>query len=213
MKKFTTILLLTTILLCLAGCGKTKPVAIVNGIEITRVALDEEVEYDLAMYESRGIELTDEDIEAIEQAALERLINTVLVREAASVAGITVDSVDVEGRLADIKDSYEDAESFQSALEAAGFTLESYKEALAENLVFDAFFEQQLDFSGIEPTEEDIQTMVDLYLENNGEGEEVDEEELREYVAYALRNQAIQALRSEYIEALWQASDIQYLDF
>lgn len=212
-KKAVVFILVFSLLLSLSGCAKKGPVAIVNGVEISREAFDSEVKYDLASYESQGITLTDEEIAEVKQYAVDRLINTHLLKEAAIKAGITAGSVDVDGELEDIKDSFSDETAFNQALADAGFTMESYKTVLTDILMIEALFEQELELSKIEVSEEDIQAMVDLYLENYGEDEEIDEAELREYVAYTLKDQKAEALRSEYVEKLRKESEIKYLDF
>lgn len=213
MKRITVFALVFSMLFGLAGCAKKGPVAIVNGVEISREAFDSEVKYDLASYESQGVTLTDKEIAEVKQYAVDRLINTHLLKEAASKAGITAESVDIEGELAAVKDSFTDEAAFLKALTDAGFTLESYQSVLAEILMIEALFEQELEFSKIEVGEEEVQAMVDLYLQNYEEEEEIDEADLREYVAYTLKEQKAEAMRSEYIEKLRKESEIKYLDF
>jgi hypothetical protein len=211
MKKITVFALVFSLLLGLAGCAKKGSVAIVNGVEISREAFDSEVNYDLASYESQGVTLTDEDIAQVKQNAVDRLINTHLLKEAAIKAGITAESVDVDGELTAVKDSFSDEATFNQALADAEFTLESYKSVLTDILMIEALFEQELELSKIEVGEEEIQAMVDLYLENYGGEDEIDEEDLRDYLAYTLKEEKAEARRSEYIEKLRKESKIEYL--
>ncbi|MDD4658176.1 MAG: SurA N-terminal domain-containing protein, partial [Eubacteriales bacterium] len=153
----------------------------------------------------------DEDIAQVKQNAVDRLINTHLLKEAAIKAGITAESVDVDGELTAVKDSFSDEATFNQALADAEFTLESYKSVLTDILMIEALFEQELELSKIEVGEEEIQAMVDLYLENYGGEDEIDEEDLRDYLAYTLKEEKAEARRSEYIEKLRKESKIEYL--
>lgn len=215
MKKVAVIIFISSLILGLAACDKTPtgPVAIVNGVEITREAFDSELEYDLEYFNSQGMTLTDQELAEVKQNVVDRLINTHLLKEAALKAGINADTVDVDGELATIMESFEDEADFEQALAEADFTLESYKQVLADMLMIEALFEQELELSKIEVGEEEIEAMIASYLEYYGEEDDIDEEELREYAIYVLKERKIESLRFEYLEKLRGESDIEYLDF
>lgn len=212
MKKVIIFAVVSSLLLGLAACDKTAsgPVAIVNGVEISREAFDSELEYDLDYLNSQGITL---ELSEVKQNVVDRLINTHLLKEAAVKAGIDAGTVDVEGELAAIMEAFEDEADFEQALAEADFTLESYKLVLTDMLMIEALFEQELELSKVEVDEEQVQAMVDFYLEKYGEEDDVDEEDLREYVTYTLTQEKIDSLRNDYLEKLRQDSDIEYLDF
>lgn len=212
MKKILGLILAIIFILNLTGCGQKGPAAIVNGVEISRAALDAEVEYDLTAYREQGVNLSAEEIAAVKKSALDRLISTYLLKEAAAGLGINATTVDVEGELTAVREGFADEEAFLQALEAADFTLETYKLALADILIVEALFEKELALSAIEVGAEEVQELMDSYLAEYEGEEEIDEEDLREYVAFSLKEQKAQALRSEYVEKLWQASEIEYGD-
>ncbi|NLY32688.1 MAG: hypothetical protein GX065_07830 [Firmicutes bacterium] len=214
MKKVAVFVLISSLILGLVACDKTPtgPVAIVNGVEITREAFASELEYDLEYYTSQGMELTDQELAEVKQIVVDRLINTHLLKEAALKAGINADTVDVDGELAAIMESFEDEADFAQALAEADFTLESYRQVLADMLMIEALFEQELELSKIEVEEEAIEAMIASYLEYYEE-DDTDEEELREYAIYVLKERKIESLRLEYLEKLRGESDIEYLDF
>jgi len=211
MKKI--IILALVMIMALTGCSKKGPVAIVNGVDISREDFNTELKFELAAYESQGITLTDEQSDEVKKYVVDRLINTQLLKEAAAKAGITAASVKIDEELTAVKDSFEDEEAFAKALADAHFTLESYRSALADVLMIEALFEKELELSKIEVGEEEIQAMVDLYLKNYEGDEEIDEEDLRKYVAYTLKEQKAESMRSEYVEKLRKESEIKYLDF
>jgi hypothetical protein len=215
MKKIIILAVVSSLLLGLAACNKTSAgvVAIVNGVEITQEAFDAELEYDLEYYNKEGITLTDQELAELKKGVVDRLINTHLLKEAAIKAGIDADSVDVETELAAVIENFDDEATFNKALEDADFTLESYKQVLAEMMMIEALFEQELAITEIQVEEEQIQAMVQYYMENYDEEDEVDQEELREFVIYSLKQQKAESLRKDFIEKLRGDSEIKYLDF
>lgn len=212
-KRFAFIVMVFLVLLNVTGCAKKGPVAIVNGIEITRQDFDAEVEYDLATYEAQGLSLSAEDIDAIKHAALDRLITVLLLKETAAAQGVTIDDAEINEHIELIKGDFDNDEHFNTALEEAGFTDASYRDALEEILIIEALFEQELALRSIQIEDESIEEFVNAYLEGYQGDEPVDEGELREYAAFMLSEERAQALRSEYIERLWQDSRIELIDF
>lgn len=215
MKKIIIFAIVSSLLLGLAACNKTTAgaVAIVNGVEITREAFDLELEYELEYYNKEGITHTDQELAELKKGVVDRLINTHLLKEAAIKAGIEADSVGVENELATVMQGFDDEAAFNQALEDADFTLESYKQVLAEMLMINDLFEQELELSKIQVEEEQIQSMVDYYLNYYSEEEDIDEEELRDFVIYSLKQQEADSLRNGFIEKLRLESEINYLDF
>jgi hypothetical protein len=213
MKKITVFAVIMIMVMALTGCSKKGPVAIVNGVEISREDFNTELKFELAAYETQGVTLTDEQIKEVKQYIVDRLINTQLLKEAAAKAGITAASLDVDGEFAAVKESFEDEATFEKALAEADFTLESYKAALTDVLMIEALFEQELELSKLEISEKEIQAMVDIYLENYEGEEEIDEEDLREYLTYTLKEKKAESMRGEYVEKLRKESEIKYLDF
>ena len=213
MKKITIFAVIMVMVMALTGCSKKGPVAIVNGVEISREDFNTELKFELAAYETQGVTLTDEQIKEVKQYIVDRLINTQLLKEAAAKAGITAASLDVDGEFAAVKESFEDEATFEKALAEADFTLESYKAALTDVLMIEALFEQELELSKLEISEKEIQAMVDIYLENYEGEEEIDEEDLREYLTYTLKEKKAESMRGEYVEKLRKESEIKYLDF
>lgn len=201
------------IVMALTGCSKKGPVAIVNGVDISREDFDNELKFELAAYENQGVTLTDEQIDEVKKYVVDRLINTQLLKEAAAKAGITAASVDIDKELAAVKASFEDEATFEKALADANFTLEAYRSALTDVLMIEALFEKELELSKIEVGDEEIQEIVDLYLEKYEGEEEIDEEDLREYAAYNLKEQKAESMRSAYVEKLRKDSEIKYLNF
>lgn len=215
MKRIAIFSLSLALLFGLAGCSPRNTVAaIVNGVEISQAALMKEVEYELAEYKKMGYELTKEEAFTVKQAALDRLISTFLLKEAAAKLGITAATVAVDSEIEAITASFDSEDEFLQALAAADFTLESYRLALTDVMIIEALFEKELSLSEIDVDAESIQGAVDYYLENYAEeDEEIDLDDLWQTAESSLSEQRAEYLRNEYIEKLWAASEIEYFDF
>lgn len=215
MKKSMLVILVFVLIFGVVACENKGPVAIVNGVKITRQAFDTEVEYDLAEYRAQGIELSDEDIVGIKHAALDRLITIFLLKEAANVKGISVGDEDVAKHISQVQESFSDEAAFLSALTEEGFTLDSYKDTVLDILLIEALFEEELALSSLQVDEELIEEYVLsllAYSEQDEGQEEIDEDDLREYAIYVLTQEKAQDLRNDYIEKLWQDSVIEFFN-
>lgn len=209
---------LAFLLAILIGCTPVAqgPVAIVNGVEISRADYDRELEYELASFTQAGYKLSEEELRIVQESVLERLINNCLLLGAAEAAGITRESVDVEGTLEKIISNYEDEAQFQADLKENGFTLEEFRDLIAEALIIEDLFEAELKLSAVEVSEEVIDALVEEYLATLDEDEDVEQldmEAVRSYFAYALAQEKANAMRMDYIEELREQSEIEYLDF
>lgn len=199
-----------------AACGTSEieePVAIVNGVEISRASFNEELDYWARIYQ---IEAEDEDMELLKEYVLEIMINTALLLEAAEKAGITADSVDeqVESELDYALSLYDSEEEFEQALADDGFTRESYKTMLTESLIIQSLIEAEVDFDSIEISDEDVQELFAL-LQAQYEGTDIEFEfaDVEEFLLSDLREQAEGELISEYIQQLREQSDIEILGY
>lgn len=217
LKRILLIALMVTVVVFVTACGsdgKEEPVAIVNGMEVSRASFDDELDYFVKMYEAQGYQLTDEDHESLREHALDNLINTALLLAAAEEADITADDVDVQGELENTISLFESEEEFEEALAAEGYTRESYADMLTESLIIHALFEEKLDFESIEISNEDIQELFEIMQEQYAElDQEIEFEDVEEYLVSQLREQEEGALISDYLEQLREESDIEILDF
>jgi len=214
LKKLTASLIALSLVFIISGCGtKTGPVAIVNGVEISREVFNAELEYDLKMYESQGFQLTKDDIEYIKELIVDRLINTALLMTAAEKAGITADTVDIDGELEFLIAEFDDEEDFEQALALEGYTRDQYIVMLAEYLVVQELLELELNLSTVTVSDDDVQEMIGLYMADYGdEDPDLDIQLLESYFAENLREDIINNLIGDYIQDLREESEIVYLD-
>lgn len=215
-KLFLAVLVLSLVLA--AGCGKSSlngPVARVNGIEISRVDFDAEVKAEIDGYVNQGYELTDDDISMVEKYVLERLINNAMLLDAAEKSGITESTVDIDGEIDEIKEQFEDEDEFLLALEEMEISMEEYRVIVAEFLIIEGFFKQELDLDNVQVDDEEIQEMVDEFFsdyEGDDEGEDIDPQFVWDYFSDSIKEEKINSLISGLIEELRDNSEIEYLD-
>lgn len=131
----------------LTGCGSKVPdgaVATVNGTAIMQEELDANFSQFLQMYESFGVNTSDETLQLnLRNSILESLIVQELVVQEAENRGLEVSDEEVDAYVQDMKDTYYDGDdvAYTTALEEAGYTTESYAAAIQDQLLIEALQE------------------------------------------------------------------------
>jgi len=215
LKKLAVSVIIFTLSILTVGCGsKTNPVAIVNGMEISRADYDAELEFELYGFEQQGYQLKEEELEMVKEQVLDRLINNRLLLQAAEQAGISPDSVNADAELVEIIAGFESEEEFQAALKQSGFTLEVYTRLIAEYLMIEDLFEAELNISALTVSDEEVQTAVAEFMASISEedAEDLDPEDVKEYFAYSLVQDKANQLKGDFIQELRENSEIEYLD-
>ena len=143
-KKLAAILLCTFLVTGLTGCGSKVPagtVATVNDVAISQEELDMNLEQFLLMYEAYGIDTSDETLQInLRNSLLESLVMQELLVQEAANRGIEISDAEVETQVQAIKDAYDagDNAAYETALAESGYTVESYAEAMKEQLLIEA---------------------------------------------------------------------------
>lgn len=144
-KKLAAILLGAFLITGLTGCGNKVPdgtVATVNDVAILQDELDANFDQFLLMYEAYGVDTSDQTLQInLRNSILESLIIQELLVQEATNRGIEVTDEEVTNQVQAIKDSTYagDEAAYEAALADAGYTAESYKEAVKEQLLIEAF--------------------------------------------------------------------------
>ncbi|MTI96234.1 MAG: hypothetical protein FH749_12285 [Firmicutes bacterium] len=210
MKRFVFLTLILGMVLFAAACSSDPgPVAIVNGEEVSRADFDSEFNYSRYQYEHQGIELSDDELTELKEVVLEQVVNTVILRQNAVEAGLAVETEAVEQELDAIKQNFSSEENFNQALEQEGFTLEEYMQLLEEDLLIQQLYEAKLDLENIEVSEEELEETLAIYQEQYGD--EVELEELEEFVIQILKDEKANTKISLFIDELRAESEIEYL--
>ena len=143
MKKLVSVLLAVFLVTGLAGCGSKVPagtVATVNGVAISQEELDANYEQFLQMYEAYGVDTSDETLRInLRNSVLESLIVQEILVQEAQERELTVSDEEVNAYVQGVKDAYYNGDdaAYETALEDAGYTVESYAEAVREQLLLE----------------------------------------------------------------------------
>ncbi len=143
-KKLAAVVLGAFLMTGLAGCGSDVPagtVATVNGAAISQEELDLNVEQFEAMYESYGIDTSDEQLQLnLRNSLLDTLILQELLVQEAEKRELTVSDDTVAERVQALKDAYYDGDdaAYEAALEESGYTVEYYAAAIKEQMTIEA---------------------------------------------------------------------------
>ena len=142
-RKLAAIVLGAFLVTGLAGCGNKVPegtVATVNGVAISQEELDTNLSQFMQMYEAYGIDTSDESLQLnLRNSLLESLIMQEVLMQEAENRGLTVSDEEIEKQVQGIKDSYYngDAAAYEASLAEAGYTVESYAEAVREQMMLE----------------------------------------------------------------------------
>ncbi|GGF89598.1 peptidylprolyl isomerase [Paenibacillus aceti] len=121
--------------------NKAEAVATVNGVEISKDTLLEE------LASSGGGE-----------TALDNLINRELVNQEAKKANINITAADIDNEIAEYKEGYDTEEAFTQALESSGIALDQLKEQIDMQLKLTKLLE-----SKVTVTDEQIKEIFEQY--------------------------------------------------
>ncbi|MTI94326.1 MAG: hypothetical protein FH749_02405 [Firmicutes bacterium] len=215
-KKATSVALIFLLGMVVAGCvaEPVEPVAVVNGTEVTRHAFENELERTLKIYDLQGVEPSEADLEMIRGFIVDRLIIDTILLEAAETAGISEDSVDVDTELMLLRNSYASERAFFEALDAEGYSLAEYRDLLVRQLMFRQLFFTELKLHSIELATEEIEELNEFYETQLADREDAPErDEVIDYLTDLIRAEKSELVIIEYMENLWDQSDIEYLDF
>lgn len=142
-KKLAAMVLGAFLITGLTGCGSKVPegtVATVNNVAISQEELDVNFEQYLQMYQAYGIDTSDETLQLnLRNSILESLVVQELLVQEAGNRGLEVAAEEVDVYVQEVKDVYYagDDAAYEAALNEAGYTVESYAEAIREQLLME----------------------------------------------------------------------------
>ncbi|SFL57062.1 SurA N-terminal domain-containing protein [Gracilibacillus orientalis] len=137
-------------------------VATINGEEISGSSYNRMYPLVKGTLQQSGQDV--EDTEAIKNQTLSELITQELIRQDAEEEGLTVEQEEVENEMAALEEQYGD--EFATLLESSGFTKETYKLQLENDLLSSKYMESVL---GIEVTDEEIKEYYETAKEQSEE--------------------------------------------
>jgi foldase protein PrsA len=147
------------------GCNASGPsasaIATVNGVEIPKSAVDDQVN---RMKTAQPASFEGTAGVAIEQQyraqVLSGLIDIELIKEAATTLGVSVTTQQIDDYVAQLQIQYGGAPALDTAMKTAGFTMDSLREQISVNLLRDAV-SSKVTTGAITVTDAQIKTYYD----------------------------------------------------
>lgn len=185
----------------LTGTVATPAVATVNGTAIPQSDYDTSVRQLTEGAVAQGLDASDPEIASeISTQALDTLVNTELLLQAADAAGVSVDATAIDDRLAQITDELGGPEAFASRITELGLTDEIVRRDISRELVIQEFLTQKVAEIDTTVTEEEVTT---LYESVGGEaGGNPPLEEIRDQVVAQAQFLKEQEFVQAYVEEL-----------
>ena len=193
-----------------AETGENRPVAVVNGTNITASEFNEALEQNLQAAQQQGADPNNPQIMAtIESQALDSLINSELLRQAALGAEISVSEEDIDARITEIEAELGGAEELAARMEEIGIDMATLREDIENELLIQTLLESELELDAIVVNDEDVTA---FYEQAGGEeGGLPPLADVEEQIESQLRLQEEQQLVQEFLSELRNAADIEVL--
>ena len=135
------------------------PVAVVNGVKISKTQYEKNREQIIASAGQQGLDITDEKVKSeIDAQAIDVLVNTELLRQAAKEAGVEVTPEQVEGRYQEVITSVGGDEELAKRMTELGITETSLRNDIEGEILIQSYLTEAVDTSGVTVEELEITT-------------------------------------------------------
>ena len=181
-------------------------VATVNGIELTRSDFERIHQQAVQSARQQGMDLNDPNTEQqVNDQAMDTLVNTELISQAAVAAGGTVTAAEVEARFAEVVDSLGSVEAVTESLEQLGLTEESLRSDIEQELLIQEYLEEVISVDH-SPSEAEVQA---YYEQQGGAAQLPPLDQVRDQVRQQLIENEEQVTIEELLEELRLEADIE----
>lgn len=142
--------------------SSSKAVAYVNGEKITQSDFDLRVNQILSSPQAQGLNLDDPSIrDSIEQQILTEIINTRLLLQNAKDAGIEIGDGEVDAEYRLMIERLGSEEVLLQEVKKGGLTEDEFRKNIADQLMIQAYLDDNVDTSSTTATEEEVQAFYD----------------------------------------------------
>ncbi|MCB9818826.1 SurA N-terminal domain-containing protein [Candidatus Nomurabacteria bacterium] len=188
-------------------------VARVNGEEISQSEYNRSVAQITGVYASQGADPTDPNvIAAVNDQALNTLINRMLMANAALSTGIAVSDSEVETEFQAAVTSLGGEEALATALSENGLSEETLRSEIRTDLLINKYLENKLEVSSITVTDEEIEAAYDTAINSSENAEEIPElADVRDVISSQLLSEKQQVAINAELERLRQEASIEVL--
>lgn len=184
--------------------------ATVNGVDLTRAEYNRIRQQVLQNAQMMGMNINDPETQAqVDAQAIDTLINTELIRQAAVAAGASANSEEIEARFADIVAQVGGEEALENSLAQLGLTESSLRADIEQELIIQSYLESSIDTDDLAATDAEVD---ELYEASGGaEGGLPPIDEVRPQIERQIVMNKENELINELVEALRADADIEIL--
>ncbi len=209
---FVVLLLLTVGYFFINSDKKIDGVAEVNGVSISSIDYDTQLNFVLESYKGQGDLVNEDNLLRIRKEVLDNLINAELLSQNAIASGVEVDTEDVEKQFELILTQAGGSENFASELAKNNLTEEQVRNNIIKQFTIDKYVLQNINLDSVVVDEEEIKQFYSEYVKAQ-EGirhEDLPEiEEVKEQIRQEILNNKKQNLLFEFIGSLREKAKIE----
>lgn len=186
-----------------------KPAATVNGVGISKEKYEQNLAQIKIGYESQGYDMSSPEIATeIQEQAIQTLINTEVLTQAAKKAGINVTDEQIEARYSEVETGLGGNEALIAKMAELGVTEESLRADIYGELLIQTFLEEAVDYSSVNVTEEQIKAVYDQAVSLNPGAQIPPYEDVAEQIKLELESSEKQQLVAGFVNTLREQAEI-----
>jgi len=137
----------------------TKPVATVNGVKISKEQYEKNREQIIASAKQQGLDVSDTKVQSeIDTQAIDVLVNTELLRQAAKTAGVVVTPEQIESRYQEIVTSVGGVDELAQKMTELNVDENSLRSDIECEILIKTYLADAVDISSIKIEESEIKT-------------------------------------------------------
>ncbi|WP_203333982.1 SurA N-terminal domain-containing protein [Planococcus beigongshangi] len=181
-------------------------VVIVNGEEINGTVYNSVARQLESSLATQGKKVSDPEVaEQVKEQAISVITGNKLIIQDAIEKGHTADEKELEQRVEELKNQFENEEQMNIALQRIGFTLEDMEQQFREQLIYASYLEDEIEAA--EVTEEEMKDSYQGYVDST-EGESPEFEEMKPMIEKSLEERNVQQAVYDRIAELREAAEI-----
>ena len=149
MSKKAIIIIAAVAVLVIAGCitayfftRDLGAVAVVNGVKITKIKLEEQMEDAIAQYEAQGMILEPDQIAEVRSTMVDKLVTREVLLQVSESYEPTAE--ELETQIASFKDRFDSEEAFTEALTMQGYDMVRFTKVIGEDLRIQKMIEDRV---------------------------------------------------------------------
>ena len=186
----------------------TKPVATVNGVKISKEQYEKNREQIIASAKQQGLDVSDTKVQSeIDTQAIDVLVNTELLRQAAKTAGVVVTPEQIESRYQEIVTSVGGVDELAQKMTELNVDENSLRSDIEGEILIKTYLADAVDISSIKIEESEIKT---AYENASSTGSNLPPlEEVASQIEAQLKAVKEQDLIKTFIETLKEKAEIE----